>query len=138
MCRWTGSTTSTAIRSASSRSTSKVTNRPCSTARSRRSGAVGRACWGKSTSHSHLAGSRGAKATFHALGYRGYYVRHGRLELIDTFSVEQLQDPTNLPDLTAPLQQRQRFGRYIYNFIFLPRDEPVETLRHLSDRLGEL
>ena len=79
-----------------------------------------------------------AKAYFHALDYRGYYVRHGRLELVDTFSVEQLQDPTNLPDLTAPLQQRQRFGRYIYNFIFLPRGEPAETLRRLSDRLGQL
>ncbi len=35
----------------------------------------------------------------------------------------RLQYLANLPDLTAPLQQRQRFGRYIYNFIFLP---PVE------------
>ena len=49
-----------------------------------------------------------------------------------------LQNPADLPDLTAPLQQRQRFGRYIYNFIFLPRDEPIETLRQMSKRLSEL
>ena len=54
------------------------------------------------------------------------------------FSTERLQNPADLPDLTAPLQQRQRFGRYIYNFIFLPRDEPIETLRRMSKRLSEL
>src|SRR5882672_392885 len=79
-----------------------------------------------------------AKAYFRDLGYRGYYVRTGRLEPIDRFSTEELQKPANLPDLTAPLQQRARFGRYIYNFIFLPPGEPTETLRRLSDRLTQL
>ena len=79
-----------------------------------------------------------AKAYFGDLGYRGYYVRKGRLEQIDQFSIEEFQQPANLPDLTAPLQQRERFGRYIYNFIFLPRDEPAETLQLLSDRLSRL
>src|SRR5215831_1141717 len=79
-----------------------------------------------------------AKAYFGDLGYRGYYVRKGRLEQIDRFSIEEFQQPANLPDLTAPLQQRERFGRYIYNFIFLPPDEPAETLQLLSDRLSQL
>lgn len=79
-----------------------------------------------------------AKAYFGHLGYRGYYVEAGRLEPIDRFSTERLQKPANLPDLTAPLQARERFGRYIYNFIFLPPGEPTETLRRLSDRLAEL
>ncbi|HYX04952.1 MAG TPA: FkbM family methyltransferase, partial [Reyranella sp.] len=79
-----------------------------------------------------------AKAYFGDLGYRGYYVRKGRLEQIDQFSIEEFQQPANLPDLTAPLQQRERFGRYIYNFIFLPPDEPAETLQLLSDRLSQL
>jgi FkbM family methyltransferase len=79
-----------------------------------------------------------AKAYFEDLGYRGYYVHDGRLEPIDRFSTERLQKPANLPDLTAPLQQRERFGSYIYNFIFLPPGEPVETLDRLSDRLGQL
>jgi FkbM family methyltransferase len=79
-----------------------------------------------------------AKAYFRELGYQGYYVRHGRLEPIDSFSIEQFQDPANLPDLTASLQQHERFGRYIYNFIFLPQGEPAETLQRLSDRLARL
>jgi FkbM family methyltransferase len=79
-----------------------------------------------------------AKAYFRDLGYRGYYVRAGRLEPIDRFSTEDMQKPANLPDLTAPLQQRERFGRYIYNFIFLPPGEPTETLRRLADRLTQL
>jgi FkbM family methyltransferase len=79
-----------------------------------------------------------AKAYFGDLGYRGYYVRNGYLEQIAQFSIEEFQKPDNLPDLTAPLQQRERFGRYIYNFIFLPRDEPAQTLQRLSDRLSRL
>jgi hypothetical protein len=49
-----------------------------------------------------------------------------------------MQDPSDLPDLTAPLQQRQRFGRYVYNFIFLPREEPEETLHRMTERLAQL
>lgn len=79
-----------------------------------------------------------AKAYFGDLGYRGYYVEAGHLEPINRFSTERLQKPANLPDLTAPLQARERFGHYIYNFIFLPPGEPTETLRRLSDRLAEL
>ena len=79
-----------------------------------------------------------AKAYFRDLGYRGYYVEAGRLEPIERFSTERLQNPANLPDLTASLQQRERFGRYIYNFIFLPPGEPTETLHRLTDRLCQL
>jgi FkbM family methyltransferase len=79
-----------------------------------------------------------AKDYFKDLDYRGYFVQAGHIEPMSLFSPDHLQDPANLPDLTAPLQQRQRFGRYIYNFIFLPRDEPLETLRQMSKRLSEL
>jgi FkbM family methyltransferase len=79
-----------------------------------------------------------AKAYFKDLDYRGYFVQAGHIEPISLFSPEHLQNPADLPDLTAPLQQRQRFGRYIYNFIFLPRHEPIETLRQMSKRLSEL
>jgi FkbM family methyltransferase len=79
-----------------------------------------------------------AKAYFNELDYRGYFVQAGHIEPMNLFSPDLLQNPADLPDLTAPLQQRQRFGRYIYNFIFLPRDEPIETLRQMSRRLSEL
>jgi FkbM family methyltransferase len=83
-------------------------------------------------------GLRRAKAYFRDIDYRGFFVRAGHIEPIGLFAADVLQDPANLPDLTAPLQARRRFGHYIYNFIFLPRDEPIETLRQMSKRLAEL
>lgn len=79
-----------------------------------------------------------ARAFFDALGYRGHFVHAGRLEPLERFSIVHMQNPGNLPDLTAPLQQRQRFGRYIYNFIFLPAEESATTLRRITARLAEL
>jgi FkbM family methyltransferase len=77
-----------------------------------------------------------AKAFFGPLGYRGYYVHDGRLERIEDFSIAEMQKLSRLPDLTAPLQERARFGRYIYNFIFLPPGESRETLHNISGRLA--
>ncbi len=86
-----------------------------------------------------VAGRRGARqGLFQGLGYCGYFVHHGELKPIDRFSVAEMQNPCDLPDLTATLKERERFGRFIYNFIFLPPGEPAETLRRLSDRLSRL
>jgi hypothetical protein len=86
-------------------------------------------------SHGGLARAR---AYFDRLGYRGLFVHEGQLEPVDRFSIETMQDPANLPDLTAPLQARRRFGRYVYNFIFLPPDEPESTPWKMSGRLRQL
>ena len=85
-----------------------------------------------------LGGLARARAYFERLGYRGYFVHAGRLEAIERFSIARMQQPANLPDLTAPLQKRARFGSYIYNFIFLPADEPAGTLHRISSRLAAL
>jgi FkbM family methyltransferase len=77
-------------------------------------------------------------AFFNELGYVGYFVCKGRLEPIDRFSLAEYQEPANLPDLTAPLTERQRFGRYLYNFIFFPPGEPTSTLDRISRRLAQL
>lgn len=79
-----------------------------------------------------------AKAFFRQLDYQGYFVQSGHLEPVARFSTATMQRRSDLPVLTAPLQQRQRFGRYIYNFIFLPRDEPGATLQLMADRLARL
>jgi FkbM family methyltransferase len=79
-----------------------------------------------------------ARAFFDRLGYRGLFVHQGQLKPIDQFSVATMQDPADLPDLTASLTERQRFGRYIYNFIFLPPGEPELTESRISLRLREL
>jgi hypothetical protein len=79
-----------------------------------------------------------ARAYFERLGYRGLFVHQGQLKPIERFSVETMQDQTNLPDLTASLEARKRFGSYVYNFIFLPPDEPQSTVWRMSERLRAL
>jgi FkbM family methyltransferase len=79
-----------------------------------------------------------ARLFFEQLGYRGYFVHQRQLKPIERFSIAELQNPANLPDLTAALQERQRFGRFIYNFIFLPPQEPELTLWRMKERLREL
>lgn len=76
-----------------------------------------------------------ARSYFTELGYRGFFIHNGNLKPMERFSVERMQRPDNLPNLTAPLPERERFGRYLYNFIFLPADEPQETLWKMSERL---
>jgi len=79
-----------------------------------------------------------ARNYFTHLGYRGFFVHDGHIKPIERFSIDRMQHPANLPDLTAPLQARQRFGRYIYNFIFLPAQEPEMTVWKMSERLHKL
>src|SRR6476646_4511063 len=73
------------------------------------------------------------RAFFDKLGYRGLFVHQGQLKPIDRFSVQTMQDQSNLPSLTASLTERQRFSRYIYNFIFLPPGEPESTVWKISE-----
>ena len=79
-----------------------------------------------------------ARAYFDALDYVGYFVHDGFLKPIDQFSIERMQDPANYPDLVAPLTARKRFDSFIYNFIFLPREEAEPVVAALTDRLATL
>jgi FkbM family methyltransferase len=79
-----------------------------------------------------------ARSYFTEFGYRGFFIHNGNLKPMERFSVERMQRPDNLPKLTAPLPERERFGRYLYNFIFLPPDEPQQTLWKMSERLYRL
>lgn len=79
-----------------------------------------------------------ARQFFDKLDYKGYFIYKGTLQPIKVFDPGTMQDPGNLPDLTAPLQARERFGRYIYNFIFLPPTESSSTLVKLAERLDAL
>jgi len=79
-----------------------------------------------------------ARSYFDELGYRGYFVADGELRLIKSFSSDKYQRPENLPDLKAPLSKRERFGRYLYNFIFLPPDESPAMPHRIAERLKRL
>jgi FkbM family methyltransferase len=77
-----------------------------------------------------------ARAYFEALSYRGFFVYAGKLRPVEDFSVATMQNPADLPDLTASLTERQRFGRYVYNFIFLPSEEARAVSARLNERLA--
>lgn len=73
-----------------------------------------------------------------ALGYRGHFVHNTVLKPLERFSIRHMQYSGNVPDLVAPLQARDRFGRYVYNFIFLPAEEPASTLSEIARHLEKL
>lgn len=77
-------------------------------------------------------------AFFRKLGYRGYFIFQRQLKAIDQFDRRVMQNPANYPDLKAGLHERERFGRYIYNFLFFPRGEREETLRRIRRRIASL
>jgi FkbM family methyltransferase len=79
-----------------------------------------------------------ARVYFDALGYRGYFVYAGKLRPIEEFSAPVMQDVANLPDPIAPLSARQRFGRYVSNFIFLPSEEAPAISSRLAARVSKL
>jgi FkbM family methyltransferase len=88
--------------------------------------------------HRSPGGLEKAEVYFSRLGYRGHYVHRGRLELLETFSLANLQNPANQPNLTASLRERPPFEDYVNNFIFLPPGEPQETEDRIRQRLAKL
>ncbi len=77
-------------------------------------------------------------ALLRGMGYRGYFIFRRQLKPIEQFDRQVMQNPANYPDLKAALNQRERFGRYIYNFLFFPRGEREETLRRIRERIARL
>ncbi|HTP83175.1 MAG TPA: FkbM family methyltransferase [Alphaproteobacteria bacterium] len=77
-------------------------------------------------------------ALLRGMGYRGYFIFQHQLKPIEQFDRQSMQNPANYPDLKAGLDQRERFGRYIYNFLFFPRGEREDTLRHIRRRIAAL
>lgn len=75
---------------------------------------------------------------FRDLKYRGHFIFQRRLMPIEQFDKDVMQNPANYPDLKAPLEQRQRFGRYVYNFLFFPSSEPADTLGRIQNRISSL
>ena len=75
-------------------------------------------------------------AYFKPFDYQGFFVHAGFIEPIALFSPEIMQNARDLP--TGPLPERPRFGRYMRNFIFLPREEPIETRHRMTRRLSQL
>lgn len=77
-------------------------------------------------------------AYFRTLDYRGFFVYRGALLPLERFDKSLMQRPEDLPDLTATLKDRERFSAYIYNFLFLAREEPESLIADLSNCLARL
>ena len=75
---------------------------------------------------------------FHDLEYRGFFIDKGKVKPVEAFDPAIYQQRHNLPDLTAPLQKRERFGSYIYNFMFFPSTEVETVLKPIQERLNHL
>jgi hypothetical protein len=71
-------------------------------------------------------------------GYRGYFIFQRSLLPISRFDVNAMQNLENYPDLTATLDQRERFGSFIHNFLFLPDPDPADLLRDMEARMLSL
>lgn len=75
---------------------------------------------------------------FRALGYTGYFIYRREVLPIEKFEPAVMQNPANYPDLTAGLDKRERFGSYIYNFLFFPAGESPATLALIGERVTRL
>ena len=75
---------------------------------------------------------------FRSLGYSGYFIYRRELLPLEAFDAAAMQKEEDSPPLAASLATHDRFGNYVYNFIFLPRGEPAATLDRIRTRLLEL
>ena len=71
-------------------------------------------------------------------GYRGFFIFQRQLLPVDRFDAKIMQNQANYPDLTAPLERRERFGSFVQNFLFLPDADPTSLLRDLEARIVNL
>ena len=75
---------------------------------------------------------------FHRLNYQGYFIHRRSLLPLDAFDPNIMQNPADAPDLDAPIIDRERFAAFVYNFIFLPQEEPKRTVEHIAARIARL
>jgi len=88
--------------------------------------------------HLSPGGLRNVAEFLEPRGYAGHFVQQRNLRPVAAFDRALMQRPEDYPDLTASLDVRERFPRFIYNFIFLPAERDGDIARRLSGRLAEL
>jgi FkbM family methyltransferase len=75
---------------------------------------------------------------FTRLDYRGAFIHRRRLLPIDAFSASVMQRDEDYPSLHASLAEGERFGPFIYNFIFVPCDKAAPIFREIERRIARL
>ena len=77
-------------------------------------------------------------AFFTEIGYSGVFVCRRRLLPVAVFDAATMQRDEDCPDLRASLDVRERFGAFIYNFIFVPEERASQTFKRIEDRIDQL
>jgi FkbM family methyltransferase len=72
-----------------------------------------------------------ADAFFGELGYRGYFVWRDALMPVAAFDAAAMQR-AEVVEGYGPGIERRVFGRYVANFLFLPKEEPAATFENLQ------
>jgi FkbM family methyltransferase len=75
---------------------------------------------------------------FKDLHYRGFLIVDHQVIEAERYDRATMQRPEDLPDLTAALDVRPRFTRYIINFLFVPAIEAEEIVRNMAARVAML
>ena len=81
-------------------------------------------------------GLRRADAFFGELGYRGHFVWRDALTPVAAFDAATMQRP-EVVEGYGPGIERRVFGRYVANFLFIPKEEPAETFARLRETIDQ-
>jgi FkbM family methyltransferase len=75
---------------------------------------------------------------FADLDYRGFLIVNRQVIGSERYDRATMQRPEDLPDLSARLEVRPRFARYIHNFLFFPAAEAEGLVRKVEARIATL
>lgn len=75
---------------------------------------------------------------FKELNYRGFIIVDHQVIEAERYDRATMQRPEDLPDLTATLEVRPRFTRYIINFLFIPALEANDIISKIAARIATL
>ncbi len=78
------------------------------------------------------------RAFFDQLDYQGMLVFRRGLVAAEEFDPARMQRDEDYPDLEGDLFERERFGPFVYNFMFLPRERADATFEAIERRLKRL
>jgi FkbM family methyltransferase len=75
---------------------------------------------------------------FRDLDYRGFLIVNRQVIGAERYDRATMQRPEDLPDLTARLEVRPRFTRYLHNFLFFPAAEADQIVSKIAARVATL
>ena len=78
------------------------------------------------------------RAYFDQLDYKGMMVFRRELVPAEEFDPARMQREEDYPDLAGDLFERERFGPFVYNVMYLPRERADMTFHAIEERIKRL